>query len=68
MRKFITTFGIILLAGCQIPTGMEEDSPSPPIEELMSISSVEEPPMDLGITPSDEEIPDSTEEVPPTEE
>ncbi|MCK5471827.1 hypothetical protein KAI54_01415 [Candidatus Gracilibacteria bacterium] len=60
MRKFIATFGIILLAGCQIPTGMEEDSPLPPIDEVMS----EEPPMDLEITLSDEEIRNSIEEVP----
>jgi len=64
MRKFIVTFGIMLLAGCQIPTGMEEDSPPPPINKAMS----EEPLVDLGITVSDEEVLNSTEEValPPT--
>ncbi|MFH1546366.1 MAG: hypothetical protein ABIE14_03245 [Patescibacteria group bacterium] len=50
MRKFIIAFGIILLAGCKIPTGMEENSLPPPppppplplIEEIMPVPPMEE--------------------------
>ncbi|MBU1090134.1 hypothetical protein KKF38_05085 [Patescibacteria group bacterium] len=49
MRKLIIVFSIILLAGCKIPTGMEEDSLPPPppppplpVEEIMPVSPVEE--------------------------
>ncbi len=47
MRKLIALLGIVLLAGCQIPTGnktVEEKAPLPPAEESTPVPVAEEEP------------------------
>jgi hypothetical protein len=55
MKKIIATLGIVLLAGCQIPTGMDEEinddapppppPPPPPVEEVL-------PPVEEALPPT----------------
>jgi hypothetical protein len=79
MRKLLASLGVIILAGCQVPTGMDEEEmmddappppPPPPVEEIDPVPAdfAEVAPPAVVAPPPTDAAPPPVEEVPATPE